>query len=190
MKDLKKIKELRDILIKNLTDEQYILTSSEDAYLDSIQKLCNSLLEIKKESKIIKQFSGDYRWLSNFWNSEIVHKGIKYPTNEHFYQAMKTKDLDLRIKFSELGSPAEAKKLSHEIKVRDDWDETKLKVMEFGLRQKFNHTHLKKKLIDTGSVDIYEGNTWNDRFWGVDLGTLEGENNLGKLIMKIRSELN
>ena len=32
-----------------------------------------------------------------------------------------------------------------------------------------------------------EGNTWGDRFWGVDGG--EGENHLGGLLMKIRLEL-
>lgn len=189
MDELEKNKELRNILLKNLLDEQYILTSSDDAYRDSVQKLCKSLMEIKSQSKIIKQFRDQYRWLSNFWKSEIVHKGITYPTNEHFYQAMKTKDLDLRIKFSKLESPAEAKKLSREIEVRKDWNDVKLKVMEYGLRQKFQDPILKQKLIDTGSVMIYEGNTWNDTFWGVDLKTLEGENNLGKLLMKIRSEL-
>jgi predicted NAD-dependent protein-ADP-ribosyltransferase YbiA (DUF1768 family) len=31
-------------------------------------------------------------------------------------------------------------------------------------------------------------NTWSDTFWGVDLKTGKGDNNLGKLIMKIRKE--
>ena len=55
------------------------------------------------------------------------------------------------------------------------------------LVQKFNDKELARKLLDTGDCYIQEGNKWNDRFWGVCKG--QGENHLGKLIMKIRSEL-
>ncbi len=34
---------------------------------------------------------------------------------------------------------------------------------------------------------LIEGNTWRDTFWGIYEG--KGENNLGKLLMKIREEL-
>jgi len=36
---------------------------------------------------------------------------------------------------------------------------------------------------------LEEGNWWFDLFWGVDIKTREGENNLGKIIMKVRNEL-
>ena len=36
---------------------------------------------------------------------------------------------------------------------------------------------------------IEEGNWWKDKFWGVDIKTRQGENHLGKLIMKIRKSL-
>ena len=36
-------------------------------------------------------------------------------------------------------------------------------------------------------VDLIEGNTWGDTFWGQVDG--KGENKLGKLLMKIRDEL-
>ena len=36
---------------------------------------------------------------------------------------------------------------------------------------------------------IEEGNWWKDKFGGVDIKTRQGENHLGKLIMKIRKEL-
>jgi predicted NAD-dependent protein-ADP-ribosyltransferase YbiA (DUF1768 family) len=39
----------------------------------------------------------------------------------------------------------------------------------------------------TGDEELVEGNWWNDTFWGVCNGV--GENNLGKLLMKIRAEL-
>lgn len=35
--------------------------------------------------------------------------------------------------------------------------------------------------------ELIEGNTWGDTFWGVCRG--KGENNLGKILMRLRSEL-
>ena len=46
---------------------------------------------------------------------------------------------------------------------------------------------LAKWLIETGDEILVEGNTWNDKFWGVCNG--EGANNLGKILMAIRTEL-
>ena len=46
---------------------------------------------------------------------------------------------------------------------------------------------LKEKLINTGDAYLEETNTWNDTFWGVCKG--KGQNNLGKILMKIRAEL-
>jgi len=41
--------------------------------------------------------------------------------------------------------------------------------------------------LDTGKSELIEGNTWGDTFWGVS-GVI-GQNNLGKILMKIREEL-
>ena len=73
--------------------------------------------------------------------------------------------------------------------LREDWEEVKLKVMEDLVRIKFQNQELREKLLETGSLKIEEGNDWGDVFWGVDLETGEGENNLGKIIMKIRNEI-
>ncbi len=42
-----------------------------------------------------------------------------------------------------------------------------------------------KKLLSP--EELVEGNWWNDTFWGVCNG--EGQNNLGKILMKIRKEI-
>ena len=49
------------------------------------------------------------------------------------------------------------------------------------------NTDLLKKLLDTGDAELVEGNTWGDRVWGVCKG--EGENRLGKILMRIRGEI-
>ena len=49
------------------------------------------------------------------------------------------------------------------------------------------HPGVREQLLVTGDVGPVEGNNWNDRFWGVCRG--KGENQLGKILMKVRSEL-
>jgi hypothetical protein len=83
------------------------------------------------------------------------------------------------------GKPGEAKRRGRRATIRPDWEEVKLDVMEDLLRQKF--VGLARALVMTGDEELVEGNTWGDRFWGVCQGA--GENHLGRLLMKIRSEL-
>lgn len=87
-------------------------------------------------------------------------------------------------------TPGNAKRRAKKIAIREDWDNVKLQIMEELLVQKFNQEPFKTNLINTGNEFIQEGNTWNDVFWGVNLKTGFGENNLGKLIMKIREGIN
>ena len=55
-------------------------------------------------------------------------------------------------------------------------------------RAKFTQNpDLLKKLLDTGDAELVEGNTWGDKVWGVCND--EGENRLGKILMRIRSEI-
>jgi len=135
----------------------------------------------------ITNFSGQYRWLSNFYISDLCVLGIPYLSSEAAYQASKSLDISVRRKFSGL-DPSQAKKLGRKIGLRPDWFDgiTKIESMELCLRAKFVRPILKLKLIDTGSVDLIEGNTWGDTYWGVCNG--KGSNILGKLLMEIRSD--
>ena len=47
---------------------------------------------------------------------------------------------------------------------------------------------LKEKLLATGDESLEEGNTWGDTIWGTVDGV--GENRLGKILMRVRDELN
>jgi ribA/ribD-fused uncharacterized protein len=145
---------------------------------------------------IIEQFSGEYRWLSNFWFFDkpkmIENSGslIQLDTNEHYYIAMKTNNTVTRKKVAE-HSIKGLKRFGTTFSLRKGWDKMKLQVMEEGLRYKFSkhNPRLRGKLIETGSRYIQEGNKWGDTFWGVDLRTGKGDNNLGKILMTIRSEI-
>ncbi|MBK9336371.1 MAG: NADAR family protein [Lewinellaceae bacterium] len=57
------------------------------------------------------------------------------------------------------------------------------------LELKFSQEPFLTWLLETGDANLQEGNTWSDTFWGVDLETGAGENNLGKLLMEIREHL-
>lgn len=135
----------------------------------------------------VERFFGDHRPLSNFWLVDVVMGGWWYKSVEHAFQAAKTNDLDERKKIQQAETCGEAKKLGRIVTLREDWERVKIDVMEGLLKQKFNDPFCQMVLICTEGRELIEGNTWGDTFWGVCEG--KGENNLGKLLMKIRAEL-
>lgn len=137
--------------------------------------------------KKIEEFSGIHRFLSNFWSAEVTYLGEKYPSVEHAYQAAKAADLKDREKIRIAGSPTEARSLGRKVRLRSDWAKMRVPVMTDLLEQKFGAgTELCEKLLKTGDCDLVEGNYWGDVFWGVCRGI--GENNLGKLLVQIRTQ--
>lgn len=136
---------------------------------------------------MIDKFRGKYWFLSNFYESSIEDENITYPTVEHYFQAQKTLNREEKLKIAKATKPAKAKKIGRQVNLRKDWEDIKLQVMEKALRLKFQNPDLRKKLIATGDEELVEGNQWGDRYWGVCNGS--GKNKLGKLLMKIRKEL-
>lgn len=143
----------------------------------------------------ILAFDGPFRFLSNFHPCVVIFEGINYPTTEHAYQAAKSLDWHDRNHIAALPTPGLAKRAGRRIEIRKDWEDVKLSVMEKILRTKFNSSWkatdeqrtLAKKLRETGSRTLVEGNTWGDTFWGVCNG--KGENHLGRLLMNVRHSL-
>jgi N-glycosidase YbiA len=136
---------------------------------------------------VIDSFQGEYRFLSNFWPAVVRFDGMTYPTVEHAYQAAKTMDMKERLRISELATPGLAKKAGKKVKMRSDWgDEVKIIFMRLFLTLKFQDPKLRKKLLQTGTEKLVEGNTWGDTFWGVCDG--KGKNHLGKLLMEVRKQ--
>jgi len=65
----------------------------------------------RNDTDAILGFSGDYRWLSNFYPVDIEFESEHYPSVEHAYQAAKTLDLKQRKQFQDpTVLAAEAKK--------------------------------------------------------------------------------
>ena len=139
------------------------------------------------ERKVIDSFSGEYRFLSNFYPCNIEFEGEIYPSTEHAYQAAKTLDHGIREQIRDCGNAGKAKQLGRKLTIREDWEEIKIRVMGHLCWQKFNQEPFRTQLIATRDAELIEGNHWNDTFWGVCRGV--GENNLGKILMKCRMHL-
>ena len=138
---------------------------------------------------VINEFKEENRFLSNFYQCDFVYEGLTYHTAEAAFQAQKTLEKTDRKVFTQL-APAEAKRRGRHVRLRDDWEEIKDGIMEEIVRAKFSQNpKLKAELLATGEAQLIEGNTWNDRYWGVDVRSGIGKNHLGKILMKVRSEL-
>lgn len=136
---------------------------------------------------MITSFSGPYRFLSNFWIVNLRIGDMHFISAEHAYQAAKSLDPQDWMNISTIETPGGAKRAGRLLKIRPDWDEIKLDVMEIILREKFSNPELAHRLHETGDQELIEGNTWGDTYWGICRN--KGENHLGKLLMKIRKEL-
>lgn len=136
----------------------------------------------------IESFSGEYRFLSNFYPAAVHLDGVVYPTVEHAYQAAKTLDPEERETIRLSPSPSIAKKLGRHLRMRQDWEEIKLETMALLVIEKFEtNIDLATKLLGTGQAELVEGNWWGDTYWGVCRG--KGENNLGRILMATRQQL-
>jgi ribA/ribD-fused uncharacterized protein len=135
---------------------------------------------------IIASFNGKYRFLSNFYNSDITFKNITYKNAEAAFHAQKIFG-EGRKEFADL-NPSDAKRLGRRVLLRKDWEEVKDGIMYEIVQAKFEQNPvLAKRLLDTGDAELIEGNTWNDRYWGVCAGI--GQNKLGKILMRVRDNL-
>lgn len=108
---------------------------------------------------VINKFNGEYDFLSNRYPFRFAWRGIEYKSAEAAFQSSKCED------------------------------ESPLDIMESILRAKFEqNSTLMKKLIETGALVLINGNNKQETYWGVDLYSWEGQNHLGKILMRIRDD--
>lgn len=132
----------------------------------SQELLCEGVWELFKDftasdfPETINKFSGDYYFLSNRFGCRFVWQGLSYGSAEAAFQS------------SECSTGAE-----------------QLAIMESILEAKFDQNpELMDKLRATGNSILVNGNSKKDTFWGVDLYSWLGDNQLGKILMKIRDK--
>lgn len=138
-------------------------------------------------SERITTFKGTNKFLSNFYYSPVYYNGIRFSTVEHAFQAAKSNDVKTQKLFAIIPTPREAKQFGKTIPLREDWETVKVSIMKNLLKQKFSKSPLREMLLQTNGIELVEGNTHGDTYWGVVNG--KGKNTLGKLLMEVRSEL-
>jgi len=135
--------------------------------------------------------SGEYGWMSNFAPYAIKMKGRRWPTVEHYYQAQKHAGTPLEREIRKAASPKVAARMGRNRRhaLRPDWESVKDSIMHQAVRAKFTqHAELRELLLATGDARIVE-HTERDAYWG-DGGDGSGMNMLGRILMRVREELN
>lgn len=146
------------------------------------------------ENRIINDFSGDYRFLSNFYQCPFEYKGLTYPNAEAAFQAQKCATEEEKIKYTTTKNPVVAKRMGKkEPGVPSNWDEICYGIMKDILTAKFTIPELREKLKATGDATLIEGNHWHDNRWGKctcdRCQNKDGQNWLGKILMEVRDSL-
>ena len=143
-----------------------------------------------ENSEKIFFYEREFYPLSNFSSFMLEWKGVLYITSEHAYHTEKFNDPEIIEKIKNARSAHDAFKIAkeYEDKVRPDWSNIRVAVMEEIIRAKVaQHPYVKKKLLETGDKEIVE-DSWRDDFWGWGPNK-DGQNQLGKIWMKIRDSL-
>lgn len=113
-----------------------------------------------------------------------------WPSVEHYFQAMKFHDPDLREKIRLAPHPKLAQKTArwHFWKVRRDWKKIQVVVMTRGIYLKCRtHPEVAEALLDTGDKALVE-NSLYDHYWGCGRDQ-RGHNYYGKVLMDVREKL-
>ncbi len=169
-------------------------------------------IEFKNEKRFLSNmFKTEIKFEDNFHGTKLSKrfKRIKfdnftYESSEHIYQMLKSEDPRwheiIRSEKDPLKTKSLAKKhlrKASELKdmeltedsmlfaIREDWEnDFQLEVMEVVLMLKFSQNKIIQDKLVNYEGYIEERNDWNDTFWGTYLG--RGQNNLGKMLMKMR----
>ena len=147
---------------------------------------------------------GEWRVLSNMYESPFQIDSITFPTVEHYFQWSKAKqfgDGASADKILKTPSPKAVKAIGKRVTGfdKDEWDKTKDGLMRVAVKAKFvQHPDLKTKLLETGTRQVGEASA-RDKYWGIgtsadtskasDPAKWPGKNVLGKMMMELRTEL-
>jgi ribA/ribD-fused uncharacterized protein len=176
------------------------------------------VISILKMAKLVLFYEENKPWgqFSNFYPSPIDIEGTQYPTNEHFYQALKFLGPDQTIRsreYAELirqqNTPNKAKILANQklkggyawvkplneiiraypdVTMRADFEQVKDNLMRWGVFQKFLQNPQLFQILDSTGLSYLAEHTSRDSYWG-DGGDGSGKNMLGRILMETRSIL-
>lgn len=148
--------------------------------------------ELETSGKIVGFYDREFYCFSNFASFAVMWKGKLWPTSEHAYQAAHFLETDQSLvnKIHRAMSADEARKMAkaNADKFPENWDETKVGIMEDVCRNKlYQNPYVMHKLLQTGDREIVEDSPY-DSFWGWGPDR-KGRNELGKIWMRLREEI-
>ena len=146
----------------------------------------------EKMDEVIGFYPREFYPFDNFSSFKVEWNGYLFASVEEAYQAASfmgsDEELVEKIKKSHSADEAQRIAYANRDKRREDWDDVKISIMEELLRLKIEQNpYVKKKLLQIGDYMIVEDSPKDD-FWGWGPNR-NGQNNLGKLWMKLREEL-
>lgn len=144
---------------------------------------------------VVKEFTGEYFFLSNFCEGQFEWRNMTFRTAEHAFQAAKGYHIpeprindmrDYMDKVIDSPTPAKAKYAGRSVTIDiKSWDDQKVWYMREIVHAKFTQVQgIAGQLVNTGAMMLVEGNDWNDTFWGRCNG--KGFNTLGVILMEER----
>ena len=173
--------------------ELYIDKNSSITYTcNVINEFLNNLTDDYKynEDLIISDLSQTsiYYFLNNCYTSTIVYKNLIYSNLQSAYEAQKEPNSMYRLKYTAIDGYA-AIKLSKTI---TNVKQVSIKTFYDLLKIKFSSLDMKQKLLLTDDKDILYLNQYHDNYFGsctCEKCNNKGKNLLGKLLVKLRTEL-
>ena len=125
------------------------------------------------------------------WSAHpFVLEDKKWPTVEHYYQAMKFDNEQQQEKIRAAQSPKQARKLGRTRfqKIRHDWRAVRKIYMTRALYTKCKtYSNLAQELLDTGDAKLVESSVY-DYYWGCGRDR-RGTNMYGQLLENVRERL-
>jgi ribA/ribD-fused uncharacterized protein len=128
--------------------------------------------------------------LAPFSKHAFVLEDLRWPSVEHYYQAMKFDDAAHRERIRSAPHPAKAHRLGRKRRprIRSDWDDVRETIMTRGTYIKCRtHPEVAAALLATGERMLVE-NSQYDYFWGIGRDT-RGHNRYGKVLARVRDRL-
>lgn len=142
-----------------------------------------------KTIRFYKEF-GEYGYLATYSNHGFFKDGIYWKTSEHYYQAQKFVEHEVKLKIANAKTPKIASTIGRDrnLNLRSDWEEIKQNIMYDAVYFKFKQNKdILRKLIDTGNAELVEA-TVKENYWGCGPNN-DGQNNYGKILVRVRKQL-
>jgi len=142
-------------------------------------------------SKPVLFYERRFYCFSNFSSFQVDIWSKTWMTSEHAYQAQKfitREDIQEKIQCARSAHDAKVIAREHAFEVHGGWEKEKIVVMMDICQAKLEqHPFIQKRLLETGDREIIEDSS-KDSFWGWGPDK-KGENNLGKIWMTLRAEM-